>query len=331
MQKTGFLPVFSTLFIHKTSGFSSHKPPKAFTFGVYYCIRKRENRAVPKGHSLQRVKKMENTYTFKRKENKYLITPQQHSDLLELAAGHLEEDGFPESTVCNIYLDTPTDRLIRESIDVTEEDRPYKEKLRIRAYGIPEKDDTVFIELKKKFKGIVYKRRISTTLSKAESYLKEGRLPEEGQIMNEIDYTMRKYGMPQPSVMVFYERKAWHDKDQSDLRITFDRNTRYRTEDLSYEYGSAGKLLLPGDTRILEIKACGAYPFWLCEALDSLSIRKQTFSKVATAYKKEHYKESKNEQYIRIDNREQLLTWNISHMPDMCVRLRADNLLCGKL
>ena len=274
---------------------------------------------------------MENTYTFKRKENKYLITPQQQSALLEMTGEHLREDEFGESTVCNIYLDTPSNHLIRESIAVTEEDRPYKEKLRIRAYGIPEKDDKVFIELKKKFKGIVYKRRIATTLSKAESYLKEGRLPEESQIMKEIDYTMRRYGMPQPSAMVFYERKAWFDKDQPSLRITFDRNTRYRMDDLSYEYGSSGKLLFPDDTRILEIKACGAYPLWLCRALEDLDIRKQTFSKIATAFKKEYYKEKTDEQYIRIDNREQLLPWHLPRVPGVRVRVRASCLLCGEL
>ena len=230
---------------------------------------------------------MENLYTFKRKENKYLITPQQHKLLLDMIGSHLKEDEFGESTICNIYLDTPTNYLIRQSIEVTEDDLPYKEKLRIRSYGIPGENDKVFIELKKKFKGIVYKRRIATTLAKAESYLKEGKLPEESQIMKEIDYTMKKYGRPAPSMMVFYERKAWFDKDQPSLRITFDRNTRYRAEDLSYEYGMSGKLLFTDDTRIMEIKACGAYPQWLVEALDALKIRKQSFSKIATAFKKE--------------------------------------------
>lgn len=228
---------------------------------------------------------MNNTCTFQRKENKYLITPAQHEAFLKLAAEHLKADKYAKSTVCNIYLDTPTHYLIRESIDVTEEDRPYKEKLRIRTYGSAGPDSTVFIELKKKFKGIVYKRRVETTLRKAEAYLKEGRLPEEGQIMKEIDFAMRKYGWPEPSIMVFYERTSWFDRDEPCIRITFDSNTRYRTEDMDFELGSCGHLLFKDDTRILEIKVPCAYPLWLTEALDSLGIRKQSFSKVATAYK----------------------------------------------
>ena len=223
--------------------------------------------------------------TFQRKENKYLISKQQQEALLGIIGSHLSEDEYGESTVCNIYLDTPEHYLIRESIDVTEDKRPYKEKIRIRSYGVPKAQDNVFIELKKKFKGIVYKRRITTTLMKAERYLKEGILPEESQIMREIDWTMKKYGMPQPSYMVFYERLGFFDKEQSCLRITFDRNTRYRSDDLSFEFGSGGKLLFADDTRIMEIKASGAYPMWLVEALDSLNIRKQTFSKAAAAYK----------------------------------------------
>ena len=231
---------------------------------------------------------MDNLYTFKRKENKYLITPQQHDALLEMIGEHLKEDEFGESTVINTYLDTPTRCLIRRSIEATEDGLPYKEKLRIRSYGIPAEDGKVFIELKKKFKGIVYKRRIAAAPRKAEAYLKEGELPEESQIMKEIDYTMNKYGRPQPFMMVIYERKGWFDKDQPCLRITFDRNTRYRADDLSYEYGTGGRLLFTDDTRILEIKTSGAYPQWLCEALDKLNIRKRSFSKIAAAFKKEH-------------------------------------------
>ena len=226
--------------------------------------------------------------TFHRKENKYLISSAQQAAFLEMIKDHIQEDEFGESTVCNIYLDTPSRWLIRESIDVTEDDRPYKEKLRIRAYGIPGAQDNVFIELKKKFKGIVYKRRVCTTLEKAIDYLRGGDLPEDSQIMREIDFTMKKYGYPQPFMMVFYERMGYFDKEQPCIRITFDRNTRYRAEDLSYEYGSGGRLLFTDDTRILEIKASGAYPLWLVEALENLDIRKVSFSKIATAYKKEN-------------------------------------------
>ena len=224
-------------------------------------------------------------FTFRRKENKYLITPEQQNSLLSIIENHLTDDPYGESTVCNIYLDTPSHFLITESIDVTEEGRPYKEKLRIRSYGIPSEDSNVFLELKKKYKGIVYKRRIQTTPSKLRDYMKNKVCPEESQIMREIDFAMKRYEWPKPSIMIFYERKGYFGKEDDTLRITVDRNTRYRTDDLAYEYGTGGRLLFKDDTRILEIKAVNAYPMWLAEALDGLGIRKQTFSKVAAAFR----------------------------------------------
>ena len=224
-------------------------------------------------------------FTFRRKENKYLITPEQQEALFALIGSHFTDDPYGESTVCNIYLDKPSHFLIGESIDVTEEGRPYKEKLRIRTYGIPSEGSKVFLELKKKYKGIVYKRRIQTTPAKLDDYLDNRVCPEESQIMREIDFAMKRYEWPKPSIMIFYERKGYFGKEDDTLRITVDRNTRYRTEDLSFEYGSGGRLFFGDDTRILEIKAVNAYPLWLVEALNSLGIRKRTFSKVATAFR----------------------------------------------
>lgn len=262
-------------------------------------------------------------FTFRRKENKYLITPAQQDALTDLIKEHLTDDPYGEKTVCNIYLDTPSHFLIGESMDVTEEGRPYKEKIRVRCYGLPGKDSEMFLELKKKYKGIVYKRRICTTPEKLESYLKGGRQPEDSQIMREIDFTMRRYGWPKASMMIFYERKGYFCKDDPSLRITIDRNTRYRTDDMSFDYGSGGRLMFKDDTRILEIKAVNAYPMWLVEALNALGIRKQTFSKAATAFKGG----STNGKYIRIDNRDQLFPRGISDMPCSGTYMRSDNLL----
>lgn len=261
-------------------------------------------------------------FTFRRKENKYLITPEQQNSLLSIIEDHLTDDPYGESTVCNIYLDTPSHFLIAESIDVTEEGRPYKEKLRIRSYGIPDEESEIFLELKKKYKGIVYKRRILTSPAKLESYLKGGPQPEDSQIMREIDFAMKRYGWPKPAMMIFYERKGYFGREDQSLRITVDRNTRYRTDDLSYEYGSGGRLLFKDDTRILEIKAVNAYPMWLAQALNSLGIRKQTFSKAAAAFKGG----SIDGKYIRIDNREQLFTGCVSDMSGGGAGVRGDHL-----
>ena len=268
---------------------------------------------------------MATLYTFKRKENKYLITPDQQELLLERIGNRLTVDPYGDKTVCNIYLDTPDFHLIRTSIEATEEDRPYKEKIRLRAYRLPEPSSEVFLELKKKYKGIVYKRRLSAPMEIMESCLKEGRLPEDSQIARELDWTMRRYGWPRPKIMIFYERAGYFGAEDPLLRITLDRNSRYRMDDLSFDYGSGGRLILGCDTRILEIKAAYAYPLWLAEALDDLKIRKTTFSKAATAYKKEF----SNAGNIQIDNREQLFAGSLSDMPGRCSGLRADSLRSG--
>ena len=50
----------------------------------------------------------------------------------------------------SLYLDTPSWRLIRDSIHAG----AYKEKLRLRSYGKPNPESLVFLEIKKKYKGV---------------------------------------------------------------------------------------------------------------------------------------------------------------------------------
>lgn len=50
------------------------------------------------------------------------------------------DDAFPESRIYNIYYDTPDHLLVRRSLD-----KPlYKEKLRLRTYGLPESGNADF-------------------------------------------------------------------------------------------------------------------------------------------------------------------------------------------
>ena len=88
---------------------------------------------------------------FKRVEKKYRITEATYLSLMERIGEQLEPDRYGKSTVCNLYLDTPDFLLIRNSIEAVS----YKEKLRVRSYGIPKEDGTVFFEIKKKYKGTV--------------------------------------------------------------------------------------------------------------------------------------------------------------------------------
>lgn len=221
------------------------------------------------------------TYIFQRIEKKYILTEEQKSQFFSTIEPKICGDEFGRSTICSAYFDTPDYRLIRNSIDA----KAYKEKLRLRSYGSADPDGYVFLELKKKYKSVVYKRRISLKYSDAMDYIYKGIKPPDSQIMREIDYSMRFYGYPQPRSVISYEREAFYVKDLPALRITFDTNVRYRNENLELTYPTDGKLILPQDITIMEIKTDGSMPLWLSHELDRYQILPSSFSKYGTAYR----------------------------------------------
>lgn len=232
---------------------------------------------------------MPELYFFKRIEKKYVITPAARDKLLATLSSRLTPDPHGRSTVMSVYLDTADFRLIRQSLDA----KVYKEKLRIRSYGIPPAGASVFFEIKKKYKGVVYKRRLTMSLAEALHYLQTGIAPCDTQIMREIDYAMQLYHNPQPVMLLAYERDAYFAENVPDLRITFDTGVRYRATELSLSSGDAGTVILPPDKVIMEIKTNGAMPLWLADTLDDLHIYPSRFSKYGTAY--QHHLAQKGE------------------------------------
>lgn len=227
------------------------------------------------------VRTVDMTFVFRRRESKYFLTEGKYRRLMSDIADMLEPDVYGLSTVCSIYLDTPDFGLARRSAEAVD----YKEKLRIRSYGEgAEPASDVFFEIKKKYGGIVYKRREIMTLSEAEQYLGTGVPPRVSQIMREIDYAMKFY-RPEPAAAVSYEREAFTAKNDPGLRLTFDTGVRYRTDRLSLAAGSAGKYLLPVGTVLLEVKSPGGMPLWLTGALDGNGIFPSSFSKYGAAYR----------------------------------------------
>lgn len=220
---------------------------------------------------------------FKRTEKKYPITLKQKQELMKAIGERLLPDKYGESTVCNIYFDTGDYRLIRASI---EKPTVYKEKLRLRCYGKAEDESNCFVELKKKYKGIVYKRRVNMKYRDAINWLCHGIPPEnETQIVKEINAFMGFYGSLKPAAAIFYDRSAFFCKDDPALRITFDSNIRYRKEDTDLRKGDGGKNILGKDEFIMEIKTPAAMPLWLTAELDRLKIYPSSYSKYGTAYK----------------------------------------------
>lgn len=224
--------------------------------------------------------------TFKRYEKKYVLSPEKYAALRARIDDLIEPDVYFRSTVCSIYYDTDKYELIRRSI----EGPVYKEKLRLRSYNVQAPDGEAFVELKKKYKGVVYKRRIRMTPAEAEAYL-SGRAPapDDSQISREIDWFLSFY-KPKPKVFIACDRSAYIAKDDPELRITFDLNLRQRTERLSLTEGDDGEPLLGEGWALMEIKIPGTAPLWLARTLSELEIFPTSYSKYGTCYKNDLYK-----------------------------------------
>lgn len=219
--------------------------------------------------------------TFKRYEKKYLLSASQYSALRQQLDDHIVPDEYFSSTVCSIYYDGDDYHLIRHSIEAP----VYKEKLRLRSYNVPDEDGTVFLELKKKFKGIVYKRRVKLTAREAMDYL-AGRCPapRDDQVMREIDWFLKTNDVS-AKAFIACEREAYVSKDDPELRVTFDRDIRWRDTELDITAGSHGESLLAPGQVLMELKVPGAAPMWLAHMLSDLEIFPTGFSKYGTCYR----------------------------------------------
>ncbi len=219
--------------------------------------------------------------TFKRYELKYLLSPKDKAAVLRAMEGHMKLDAYGRDTIRNIYFDTDNFRLIRHSLE-----KPvYKEKLRLRSYHLVTPEDTIFVELKKKYNSVVYKRRLTLPEGVTMDCFRQGLpLPVNSQIGNEVEYFRSHYRTLQPKVFLSYEREAFFALDGSDFRVTFDENILYREEDLSLCSEAYGKAILPQGKTLMEIKTSGGMPLWMTEVLGRQGLYKASFSKYGAAY-----------------------------------------------
>jgi hypothetical protein len=232
--------------------------------------------------------------TFNRLEKKFLLTEEQFLRIKEEIDKRFDPDEYGETTICNLYYDTPDYLLITRSIE-----KPvYKEKLRLRTYGIPTDDALGFVEVKKKYDGTVYKRRITMPLEKSLKFLAdEIDVDEPTQISKEFKYFIRFYqNRLAPRIYISYDRSAFFCKEDRDFRITFDRNLTWRNYDLDLTKGSYGEQLLPDKHVLMDVKVPTALPLWLVSILSELKIYTSSFSKVGTAFTRMI---TKNRSYIK--------------------------------
>ena len=223
---------------------------------------------------------------FSRYELKYLLTQSQKKMVLAAMEPHMKLDDYGRTTIRNIYYDTPSYRLVRASLE-----KPiYKEKLRLRSYAQASAASPVYVELKKKYDGIVYKRRVGLTEAAAMAWVSgKGPCPQDGQIFREIQYFLDFYQTLRPTVFLSYQREAFYALDGSDFRVTFDESILTRQRELSLRAGIWGTDLLPPGYTLMELKCAGGIPLWMTGVLSDLRIYKTTFSKYGAAYQKTIY------------------------------------------
>ena len=232
---------------------------------------------------------------FKRYEIKYMVTAEQKDRILKAMEPYMEMDKFGRSTVRNIYFDTDDFVLARHSIAKPD----FKEKLRIRSYSRADADSTVFVELKRKYDGVVYKRRVGLPEKDAMKWMAGSNDPavisgpdaESSQVTSEIEYFKGLYSGIKPVLYLSYDREAYRMKEGvsaadggTDFRVTFDRNILCRESDLTLRSEAYGKGMLEEGMFLMELKCPGAIPMWMTKILSEERLYKTSFSKYGTAY-----------------------------------------------
>ncbi len=242
--------------------------------------------------------------TFKRYEIKYAMDRETMETVVARMSDHMAPDPHGHSQIQSLYFDTPDYLLARRSM----EHPMYKEKLRLRSYGVADENTPVFLELKKKFDSVVYKRRITMTEDAMADYLMSTENRRENlkkseqrqflrtvarssqfsvtdhQILKEIDYSFERYEDLEPRMLLMYDRDAFYDRNDHEFRITFDSEVLWRNKDLDLKSGIYGERVCPEDKFLMEVKAGGAIPIWFVQILTDLELYKTSFSKYGTAY-----------------------------------------------
>jgi SPX domain protein involved in polyphosphate accumulation len=236
---------------------------------------------------------------FRRVEKKYIITQSQYSYIKKAISDKMQEDSYGKSTICNIYFDTENYDLIKNSIT-----KPiYKDKIRLRSYNVPEKESIVYLEVKRKFKEIVSKRRIEIKLSEFEKIENReiGKLQLEensnSQIQKELEYYFNHYNLIS-TMYISYQREAYYEKENMNFRLTFDSEVLARENDLQLDKGSYGTYILEEDKYIMEIKTLDAIPLWFVSILNKIDAHPCGFSKYGEAYTQLILKANKIAEYV---------------------------------
>lgn len=217
---------------------------------------------------------------FRRIEKKYIIDRKQFEKIQNLLKDKMVEDKFGKSKICNLYFDTQNYDLISHSIQ-----KPvYKDKIRLRSYNEPTENDDVFLEIKRKYKGVVAKRRIKLKLNEIDKFFSREKIETaDTQVRKEIDYYFKYYNL-KPTMFLSYDRIAYYDKINPNFRVTFDTNIIARDYNLTLGKSEEGQHIFERSKYIMELKTLGSIPIWFTKKLSEENIFPCGFSKYGEAY-----------------------------------------------
>lgn len=287
---------------------------------------------------------------FKRVEKKYRIGAAERAAVEAAAGGPMAVDAYGRTRITSLYLDTPERSMIARSVEkpLYKEKlrlRAYGDAAGVALMGafgagsivrepdgLPLSDGEVetrvaaglqvpgaaaalpvFFGIKKKFKGIVYKRRLALTLPAALAFvsglpyeqacarwpLSDAALaaaalsPATRQIARELEAAMDRWLPLVPSMGIACDRVAWAYRPEmfqeregdelfdSELRITFDDCLEYLD---CHCFHSPWRPIIESSESVMEIKSAGPYPPWLVEILSAERIYPASFTKYGNAY-----------------------------------------------
>lgn len=150
----------------------------------------------------------------------------------------------------------------------------------------------VFFGIKKKFKGIVYKRRLALTLPDA-GLAAVALAPATRQIARELEAAMNRWLPLAPSMGIACDRVAWAYRPEvreargcdelldAELRITFDDCLAYFD---CHCFRSPWRPIIESSESVMEIKSAVPYPPWLVDVLSAERIYPASFTKYGNAY-----------------------------------------------
>ena len=226
-----------------------------------------------------------------RYEYKYIVHNSKLEQLRQMVLPFVELDQFAETgeknqyTVRSIYFDTPRYDFYYEKIEGIKN----RKKVRLRGYDEEKADNTVFLEIKRKYNIPIIKYRAPVTFQDAQIMFREKNI--NGQILfgdsfpkgheNSKRFFYQVFSKNlQPVVLIVYEREAYLSKFDSSVRITFDKNLRSKGYPTINELYKEGKLRATlADHFILEVKFNRSFPGWLNPVISRFLLRKQSASK----------------------------------------------------